>query len=175
MEISPPTYVGHENGARGLTPPAARRYARRFNVTPEWLLFGRSSPKTEPREIEPELHDQAAPWTPPPVRQDDTLDAYLAPGVRRRQTFIARTGAQWLGVLAGDVLVIDVKTPPRTGQTVLASVTDGDTAETRILRYVPPVLLDGDPAAPPIPLDQAFVMGPVVALARGPGLMAGQG
>ena len=117
-----------------------------------------------------ELHDEATPWNPPPVRQGEALDGYLAPNVQRRQTFVVRTGALWLGVLAGDLLVIDVKTPPRPGQTVLASVTDGNVAETRILRYLPPLLLDGDPTHEPIPLDAAFVVGAVVALARGPGL-----
>jgi len=116
------------------------------------------------------LHDEATPWNPPPVRQGDSLDEYLAPTIQRRQTFVARTGALWLGVLAGDLLVIDMKTAPRSGQTVLASIPDGDTAETRILRYLPPLLLDGDPTHAPIPLSDAFVVGPIVALARGPGL-----
>ena len=104
------------------------------------------------------------------MRRGDSLDGYLAPSIPRRQTFVARTGALWLGVLAGDLLVIDVKTAPRPGQTVLASIADGNTAETRILRYLPPLLLDGDPTHEPIPVSDAFVVGPIVALARGPGL-----
>lgn len=34
------TYLGHENGSRGLRPDAAERYARAFGVRAEWLLFG---------------------------------------------------------------------------------------------------------------------------------------
>jgi transcriptional regulator with XRE-family HTH domain len=35
---NPHTYKAHENGARGLRPDAAERYARRFRVAPAWLL-----------------------------------------------------------------------------------------------------------------------------------------
>lgn len=153
-------------GKKGTTPAMLRRIAEITGLDAADLLGA------APRDA---LHDEAAPWTPPPVARDATLDGYLAPAIPRRQTFVARTGALWLGVLAGDLLVIDVKAAPRTGQTVLANVLDGDTGETRILRYAPPVLLDGDPTHAPIPLDQAFVVGPVVALARGPGLMSGHG
>lgn len=34
------TYLGHENGSRGLTKDAAERYARAFKVTWQWLLGG---------------------------------------------------------------------------------------------------------------------------------------
>lgn len=39
-----PTYSGHENGSRGIPPEKARKYARAFRVTPEWILFGRGGP-----------------------------------------------------------------------------------------------------------------------------------
>lgn len=35
-----PTYIQHENGTRGFPAAKARRYARAFGVTPEWLLYG---------------------------------------------------------------------------------------------------------------------------------------
>lgn len=35
-----PTYHGHENGSRGLTPDAVLTYARAFKVDPAWLLWG---------------------------------------------------------------------------------------------------------------------------------------
>ena len=34
------TYISHENGIRGLKPAVAKRYAKAFKVTPEWLLYG---------------------------------------------------------------------------------------------------------------------------------------
>lgn len=41
MGVKEPTYSGHENGSRGITADVAIDYARRFRVTPEWILFGR--------------------------------------------------------------------------------------------------------------------------------------
>ncbi len=35
------TYLGHENGSRGFKDDAAKKYARAFKVSPEWLAFGR--------------------------------------------------------------------------------------------------------------------------------------
>jgi phage repressor protein C with HTH and peptisase S24 domain len=34
------TYLGHENGSRGVTAGAAARYGLAFKVPPEWILFG---------------------------------------------------------------------------------------------------------------------------------------
>lgn len=40
MGISVSTYLGHENGSRGIKPGMAARYASRFKVTEQWLLYG---------------------------------------------------------------------------------------------------------------------------------------
>ncbi|MEM6900323.1 MAG: helix-turn-helix transcriptional regulator [Pseudomonadota bacterium] len=47
-----PTYVGHENGARGFK-GEAENYARVFRVSLEWLLTGKGSmrPASETAEI----------------------------------------------------------------------------------------------------------------------------
>jgi phage repressor protein C with HTH and peptisase S24 domain len=42
MGIAVATYVQHENGSRGFGRNALK-YARRFRVTPEWLLYGRGA------------------------------------------------------------------------------------------------------------------------------------
>ncbi len=42
-----PTYLGHENGSRGVTASAAKAYARAFRVSPEWLMFGGGSGETD--------------------------------------------------------------------------------------------------------------------------------
>lgn len=39
------SYIQHENGHRGLKPENASVYSRAFNVTPEWLLYGRTTRK----------------------------------------------------------------------------------------------------------------------------------
>ena len=43
-----PTYLGHENGARGFSAETAATYARAFRVSPEWILFGRDGGEAEP-------------------------------------------------------------------------------------------------------------------------------
>jgi phage repressor protein C with HTH and peptisase S24 domain len=42
MSIEEPTYLGHENGSRGLS-RAAPRYARFFGVSLDWLIDGRAA------------------------------------------------------------------------------------------------------------------------------------
>lgn len=41
MGIPAPTYASHENGHGGMRADVALRYARKFKVSPEWLLTGR--------------------------------------------------------------------------------------------------------------------------------------
>lgn len=45
MGVNVPTYLGHENGNRGITRSAAVKYARFFQVSLEWLLTGTGSSK----------------------------------------------------------------------------------------------------------------------------------
>lgn len=40
MGISVSTYLGHENGSRGIKPGMATRYAKKFKVAEQWLLYG---------------------------------------------------------------------------------------------------------------------------------------
>lgn len=116
------------------------------------------------------LADQATPYTARPFQVGQTLDAYLAPKTRHRATFVASVAAPWLGILKGDILVIDMRNPARAGDTVLAAVMDGDFRETRILRYIPPFLSSGAPTEPLIAETDVRIQGAIVALARGPGL-----
>ncbi|MCZ8323912.1 MAG: helix-turn-helix transcriptional regulator [Sphingomonadaceae bacterium] len=37
------TYIHHENGTRGISASRAALYAKSFNVTEEWLLYGLGS------------------------------------------------------------------------------------------------------------------------------------
>lgn len=114
-----------------------------------------------------ELHDQATPYTPAPVARDTTIDAVIAPNVRQRQTFIVETPAPALHILTGDVIIIDMRNLGQSGDIVLAAILDGDFRETRILRYLPPHLVSGDPAEPPIPESAARIQGKIVGLVRG--------
>lgn len=42
------TYIGHENGSRGIPRDRAPQYARKFKVTEEWLLYGKGEADAEP-------------------------------------------------------------------------------------------------------------------------------
>lgn len=39
MGLRPQTYYAHENGSNGLRPAVARKYASRFKVNVDWLLY----------------------------------------------------------------------------------------------------------------------------------------
>lgn len=54
MGVPVPTYIQHENGARGFPAGRAERYARFFRVAPEWLLYG-SRAEARPAELGPRL------------------------------------------------------------------------------------------------------------------------
>ena len=55
MGVPVATYVQHENGTRGFPAARANRYARFFRVAPEWLLYGKAAPSTQPIELGPRL------------------------------------------------------------------------------------------------------------------------
>lgn len=40
MGIAVSTYLAHENGSRGIRPGQATRYAKKFKVPEQWLLYG---------------------------------------------------------------------------------------------------------------------------------------
>ena len=43
LGVPPATYAAHENGTRGVKSDAVKRYARRFGVSVQWLMFGGTS------------------------------------------------------------------------------------------------------------------------------------
>lgn len=45
MRVPYATYAGHENGSRGITASAGRRYANFYKISAEWLLYGKGTPK----------------------------------------------------------------------------------------------------------------------------------
>ncbi len=64
LHVSPPTYLGHENGSRGFRASAAR-YAAFYGVQLAWLLTGKGSMKGHPAQT---IYDQL-----PPSRQTEAL------------------------------------------------------------------------------------------------------
>jgi transcriptional regulator with XRE-family HTH domain len=40
LGVAVSTYLGHENGSRGISAKRAAHYARRYKVAEQWLLYG---------------------------------------------------------------------------------------------------------------------------------------
>ena len=55
LDVNPSTYLGHENGSRGIRPVIAERYARGLGCDASWLLYG-----------EPSVQARAMPASPMP-------------------------------------------------------------------------------------------------------------
>jgi len=79
------TYLGHENGSRGFGRKKAEKYARRFNVSLEWLLTNKGEP--------------TAKQTPPPKSGKVPMVGYVAAGAEAHFTPAGELGE----VVAPDV------------------------------------------------------------------------
>src|SRR5437763_1517055 len=66
MGIAVSTYGAHERaedpGGRDFGPDEAKRYGRRFKVTPEWLLTGYGRGPDDPPGFEPPVRDVPVAW-----------------------------------------------------------------------------------------------------------------
>ena len=116
MGIEEPTYLGHENGSRGLS-RAAARYARFFGVSLDWLIDGRdhaSAAGPPPAHI-------PAKWTP--VRREEYAPIEDSPPRNGAVGGPARFGAripaygQAVGGRDGEFIlngnrIVDVLAPP---------------------------------------------------------------
>lgn len=164
------TYGGHENGSRGIKHPDLGKYAEAFGVTPAWLLTGadRSAPATN----RPPGFSEAA-IAPFHARTDGERRAILAladhAGRQARSPTLHRCGKHVpaLGMLPGDVIVMDARPSPKNGQPVVVQVQNLESgeAETRfaVFHHGRAVPLPGEPG-----FDGAAVriMGAVCATVR---------
>lgn len=55
MGVRVSTYLGHENGSRGIKPGMATRYAKKFKVTEQWLLYGVGDPPGSNGDVKAEV------------------------------------------------------------------------------------------------------------------------
>jgi phage repressor protein C with HTH and peptisase S24 domain len=119
MGIEEPTYLGHENGSRGLS-RAAARYARFFGVSLDWLIDGRGA-AGPPAAAEPPLAHIAAKRAP--VRREEYAPVKDSPPRNAELGGPARFGAripaygQAVGGRDGEFIlngnrIIDVLAPP---------------------------------------------------------------
>lgn len=71
MGVAVSTYLGHENGSRGIKPDMAARYAKKFKVSEQWLLYGTGTAPGSEGDLTAEvvsLFDHL-----PPIRRAEAL------------------------------------------------------------------------------------------------------
>lgn len=166
--------------SRSPTVAKMEALAKALGVDPAWLITG-AQPTSNAM-----TRSAAEPWTPPDPggqRQDlaegrRKLLRTLAPTAGNPAGYALTVSAFPFGLLAGDVLVIDLKAKAQEGDLVIATVADPQTgsAKTVLRRYLPPYLLSPDPEEeePSLVVDghRTVINGPVLASFRAPQLAA---
>jgi transcriptional regulator with XRE-family HTH domain len=107
-------------------------------------LAGGTSAGTGAQASAPGLSEPAAsPWQAPPDQRDSLAATlgFLAPGVARPATYRLSRDMPGLGLLRGDIIVVDQRSLPMAGQLALGNARgeDGDML-TVIGRFLPPLL-----------------------------------
>lgn len=115
----------------------------------------------------------AAPWSPAPAARDRTtsLLAALAPQTASPGTYIMTRTIEGLGLMRGDVIVVDRRALPAPGQLALGNARDGDDRMVTVIgRYHPPLLITPESLTGPQVLDttngDVAVYHPIVAQFR---------
>jgi hypothetical protein len=121
MGMAVSTYGAHERaedpGGRDYGPDEAKKYARRFRVTPEWLLTGRGGGPGEEPPFEAEVPDV---WTLPNV----PVVGYVGAGA----------AAHFYEVAQGDL--DEVEPPPGATEATVAVEIRGDSLGTFFNRWL---------------------------------------
>lgn len=115
------TYFSHENGARGLRPTVAEKYAKAYRVPAEWLLYGKGKPaKAEDRSgrTVPLVGYVSAGAAAHFFGDQGDLDEVPAPDGSTESTVAVEIRGESLGALFDRWLVFydDVKRPITTDQ-----------------------------------------------------------
>lgn len=159
---------------RGRSPSVANltAIAAVLGISPAWLLDGSSDNLRGLSESEVES------WTPPersgerPDLDHKQLARLLAPTARHPATMRININAPGAGLVAGDVIVIDINTPSEAGDIVVAQVTDLSSGEAAtVLRVnLPPYLVPLDFKGETLMADgvRTAIMGRIVASFRAP-------
>ena len=58
LGVNPLTYLGHENGSRGIRPVTAERYARGLGCDASWILYGEPSALAGAVPVRPILSEE---------------------------------------------------------------------------------------------------------------------
>jgi transcriptional regulator with XRE-family HTH domain len=159
-----------------------QRIAKVLGVSLSYLVEGATGNEAPPGFAE----SDAEPWMPPRpqgqrpdlAEMQRHLPQMLAPSGRRLTTYRLRTAMPGFALLQGDVLIVDLNTPARQGDLVLATVVDLSTGAgtTLLRRYLPPYLVANDAAADAEMLvvdnHRTSIMGRVSASLRAPEMSA---
>lgn len=151
------TYLGHENGGRGITAASAKRYARLFRVEPNWILFGGGTSSSTPAATG--LSEPAAvPFEPPPPAARDNANIFW---------FRLNAHFPFAALRADDVILVERTADPAPGDTVVVnSVSQG----TMVRLWFPPWLAPAAQGDTPLTLSDdpdLAVYGRVVGVLRG--------
>ncbi|MEM9787725.1 MAG: helix-turn-helix transcriptional regulator [Pseudomonadota bacterium] len=118
LGVKASTYISHENGTRGFRPDSAEKYARRFQVSVAWLLYGTSPQNTE----------AANGFAESRVREIDMSEYKSLIEIDNNSgpisTFVVENGVEGSGILPGAIAVIDMNAKPDAGDYVLANLRD---------------------------------------------------
>lgn len=160
-----------EGDAAGVNAASLARIAKALGVsTLDLAAEGGATPGTY-GFAEPEV----AQWksAPDTTLTADRVLAVFGGDLKRPSVFRSRIAQPGLGILSGDILVVDLDGKPEQGDTVLATVADLETgqAETVIRQYQPPFIIALDPgiARPVLRLDltgAVAIMGVITAIVR---------
>lgn len=160
LGIPVPTYNSHENGTRGFRADSAARYARRFGVSAEWLLYGKGEPAKDTTkgfsDGEAEPFDLSTRKTL--IEKDfskSTTAAVLAPN-----------GASGFGMRAGSILIYDPQRNPKTGDYVVVTRDDRDLgySSTHIRRLIGEYLVRPDGGDPELIDDTITIRGKITQM-----------
>lgn len=140
-----PTYYGHENGARSIDPETAERYAAAFGVDAAWLLYGDGTGFAEPAVVRLSRANAGAAADP---HLEMRMRA-LFPDARTPELWRMTVPAAGFGLLAGDILALDLAAVETDGDLVVVNHVDAaGHAETLICRVAGAYFVAADPLGP---------------------------
>lgn len=166
------TYVGHENGNRGMKASTLGEYARAFKVDLRWLMTGQGAISTE--KTSSGFAEDAPGFDPHPIVESSNIRAMLAllvPEARHPVAWSIRSAIRSSDLRSGDVLLVDANCPPDEGALCLVNWTNDGNEEPRTLvrRHSNGVFvqIEDDDAPIIIGLNSSGTVMPVLAVVRG--------
>lgn len=121
-----------------------------YGIQPDHVMKLAGTGPGGPPSNDPEggfAEDAARPWAPKADQRSalEAVVAALAPTAQNPGTFQMSRAIPSLGLLRGDILIVDRKRLPQTGELALANAQiDGDLMSTVVGRYLPPLIFTAE-------------------------------